>query len=105
MPKDRVEYGVTWSLNNSELNLRGHYISGYKNDRTGITNTQVGSWNSFDLQYNHTFEGLGGGTTLSLGAINVFDKKPPLAQLNLGFDPVVHDPRGRVVYVGLNQKF
>jgi iron complex outermembrane receptor protein len=45
------------------------------------------------------------GTTLSVGANNVFDKDPPVAQLFLGFDPMIHDPRGRVVYVGVNQKF
>lgn len=105
MPQDRVEYGLGWSRGNSELNLRGHYISGYKNDRTGITSNTVGAWNSFDVQYALTLDGLAGGTTVTLGAINVFDKSPPVAQLNLGFDPVVHDPRGRVVYVGLNQKF
>jgi iron complex outermembrane receptor protein len=42
---------------------------------------------------------------LSVGAINIFDKDPPLAQLNLGFDPVVHDPRGRVISLGLKQEF
>lgn len=105
MPKDRIEYGLNWSMGANELNLRGHYISSYKNDRTGITSTNVGSWNSLDLQYSRTLEGLGGGTTLTFGAINMFDKSPPVAQLNLGFDPIVHDPRGRVLYVGVNQKF
>lgn len=105
MPQDRVEYGISWSKGSSELNLRGHYISGYKNDRTGITSTRIDDWNSFDLQYNVTFDGIGGGTVLTVGAINLFDKAPPLAQLNLGFDPMVHDPRGRVIYIGLNQKF
>ena len=43
--------------------------------------------------------------SVAIGANNLFDKAPPLAQLNLGFDPMVHDPRGRVIYIGLNQKF
>jgi iron complex outermembrane receptor protein len=105
MPQDRVEYGLNWTMGSSDLSVRGHFISSYKNDRTGITDTHVKSWNSYDLQYNRTFDTIGGGTTLSVGAINVFDKSPPVAQLNLGFDPIVHDPRGRVIYVGLNQKF
>lgn len=105
MPRDRVEYGLNWSLGASALNVRGHYVSPYTNDRTGITNARIGAWNSFDLQYSHTFSGLAGGTTLSLGVVNVFDKSPPVAQLNLGFGPIVHDPRGRVFTVALNQKF
>ena len=102
MPQDRVEYGLGWSQGNTEVNARGHYIAPYFNDRTS---TRIGSWNSFDLQLAHTFSNIAGGTTLTVGAINVFDRKPPVAQLNLGFDPIVHDPRGRVIYVGLNQKF
>ena len=49
--------------------------------------------------------GQGAGANVNVTAINVFDKSPPVAQLNLGFDPIVHDPRGRVIYVGVNQKF
>jgi iron complex outermembrane receptor protein len=107
MPQDRVEYGVYWSLGAHSLNVLGHYVSGYRNDRTGITDTRIKSHNTYDVQYSVTLEDLVGlaGTTLTVGAINVFDKDPPVAQLYLGFDPTVHDPRGRVVYVGVNQKF
>lgn len=106
MPQDRVEYGVYWSSGAHSLNVLGHYISGYRNDRAGITNPRIKSHNTYDVQYSVTLDGLLGlgGTTLSVGAINVFDKDPPVAQLFLGFDPMIHDPRGRVVYVGLNQK-
>jgi iron complex outermembrane receptor protein len=106
MPQDRVEYGLGWSQGGTAVNVRGHYIAPYHNDRiAGLTNTHIGAWNSFDLNASHTFDGIAGGTTLTVGAINVFDKAPPVAQLNLGFDPITHDPRGRVIYVGLNQKF
>lgn len=105
MPKDRVEYGLGWSQGGTAVNVRGHYIAPYTNDRSFITDRRVGAWNSFDLNASQTFDGLAGGTTLTVGAINVFDKSPPVAQLNLGFDPITHDPRGRVIYVGLNQKF
>ncbi|OCC22608.1 hypothetical protein MB02_15900 [Croceicoccus estronivorus] len=103
MPQDRVEYGVYWSSGAHRLNVLGHYISGYDNDRTG---THIKSQNTYDLQYSVMLDDLIGldGTTLSVGAINVFDKDPPVAQLFLGFDPTVHDPRGRVIYVGINQK-
>lgn len=107
MPQDRVEYGLNWSLGAHNLDILGHYISGYKNDRPGITNTRIKSFNTYDIQYRVDLgEALGlDGTTLSIGAVNVFDKQPPVAQLFLGFDPMIHDPRGRVVHVGLNQKF
>lgn len=105
MPKDRIEYGVTWTKDNHRLNVLGHYVSGYTNDRFGISH--IKSHNTFDAQYSLTLDELGGlsGTTFTVGAINITDKDPPVARINLGFDPMVHDPRGRVVYVGVNQKF
>ncbi|MDD3798226.1 MAG: TonB-dependent receptor [Novosphingobium sp.] len=104
MPQDRVEYGVYWSSGAHKLNVLGHYVSGYDNDRTA---THIKSHNTYDVQYSVALDDVVGlsGTTLSVGAINVFDKAPPVAQLFLGFDPTVHDPRGRVIYVGVNQTF
>ncbi|WP_067734243.1 TonB-dependent receptor [Novosphingobium naphthalenivorans] len=107
MPKDRVEFGVNWTMGPHHLSLLGHYVSPYTNDRSGITETHIDSSNTYDIQYNLSLYKLVGTqeTTLTLGVINVFDKNPPLAQLNLGFDPIVADPRGRVVTLGINQKF
>ena len=31
--------------------------------------------------------------------------EPPVARLNLGFDPIAHDPSGGLIYVGPDQKF
>lgn len=107
MPEDRVEYRLGWTLGQHQLNLLGHYVGPYRNDRTGITQSRIRAQHTFDLQYNLTLEGFAGlnETVLTVGAINVADRKPPVAQLNLGFDPIVHDPRGRVIYLALKQKF
>lgn len=107
LPRDRVEYGLSWRLGAHQITALGHYVSGYKNDRAGITETRIKSQNTFDLQYYLTIDGVvgSGSTQISIGAINITDKEPPLAQLNLGFDPIVHDPRGRVITIGLKHQF
>lgn len=107
LPRDRVEYGMSWQSGSHRVTALGHYVCSYENDRTGITQTHIKPQNTFDLEYNVTLDGvLGQGKTqLSLGVINVTDKNPPLAQLNLGFDPIVHDPRGRIFSIGLNKSF
>ena len=107
LPQDRVEAGLTWNTGPHQLVALAHYVSSYTNDRTGITNANIDSQTTFDLQYNVTLDGLLGDapTKFSLGVINVADEDPPLVQLNLGFDPIVHDPRGRVVYLSINQTF
>jgi len=64
-----------------------------------------------DLAASYGFESGIGRFDLSanwnhiVGAINVFDRDPPLAQINTGFGPIVHDPGGRVVYIALDQQF
>lgn len=107
IPQDRVEYGVYFNTGPHSFNVLGHYISGYKNDRGFISDTTISSHHTWDVQYSVELEDVVGlkGTKLSVGAINVTDKDPPLAQLFLGYDTQVHDPRGRVVYVGVNQTF
>jgi|GEM_PF-116509 len=107
LPRDRVQYGVSWKWTQHQLSAFGHYISSYKNDRSGITQTHIKAQNTFDVQYNLNLDSLLGKTTtrFTLGVVNVTNKMPPLAQLNLGFDPIVHDPRGRVIHVGIDQGF
>ena len=79
-----------------------HHTDGYRNDRSGITDTTIASQTTADVLYSRT---LGADIDLALGVVNVFDKAPPLAQFALGYDPVVADPRGRVFNVGLTKRF
>ena len=57
----------------------------------------------FDVDYGVSLDKLIGkpGTQLSVGIVNLTDQAPPLAELNLGYDPIIHDPRGRMITVGL----
>lgn len=107
LPVDRVEAGLRWAQGPHQLVALAHYVSSYTNDRTGITDANIDSQTTYDLQYNVTIDGLVGSapTKFSIGVINVADEAPPVAQLNLGFDPIVHDPRGRVFYLSVNQSF
>ena len=107
MPQDRLEYGAYFELGAHKFNVLGHFISGYTNDRSGITNKKIGSHHTWDVQYSVDLDKVAGidGTSLTIGAINVTDKDPPVAQLFLGYDTQIHDPRGRVIYVGVNKTF
>lgn len=107
LPENRAQYGASWKWHGHQLSAFGHYVGSYNNDRSGITRKDIESQYTFDVQYTLAIDGLFGGTTtrFTLGAINVTDEDPPLAQLNLGFDPIVHDPRGRVIQVGIDHAF
>lgn len=102
LPRNRGEFALGWSGGTSALTALVHYTDGYRNDRSGITDTTIASQTTADMLYSRT---LGADIDLALGVVNVFDKAPPLAQFALGYDPVVADPRGRVFSVALTKRF
>lgn len=102
LPRNRGEFALGWSGGAIALTALVHYTDGYRNDRSGITDTTIASQTTADMRYSRT---LGADIDLALGVVNVFDKAPPLAQFALGYDPVVADPRGRVFSVALTKRF
>lgn len=102
LPKNRGEFALSWSDDRHAVTGLVHYTSGYSNDRAGITDTSIASQTTADLLYRYT---VNQNLELSVGAVNIFDKAPPLAQFFLAYDPVVADPRGRVISLGLTQRF
>ena len=102
LPRNRGEFALGWSGGANALTALVHYTDGYANDRSGITDASIASQTTLDLLYSRT---IGADLDLSVGVVNVADKAPPLAQFALGYDPVVADPRGRVVSIGLSKRF
>ncbi|MRL68544.1 TonB-dependent receptor domain-containing protein [Brevundimonas sp. SPF441] len=102
LPRNRGEFALDWSGGANAVTALVHYTDGYANDRSGITDASIASQTTLDLLYSRT---IGADLDLSVGVVNVADKAPPLAQFALGYDPVVADPRGRVVSIGLSKRF
>ena len=102
LPRNRGEFALGWIGGPNAVTALVHYTDGYRNDRSGITDATIASQTTTDLLYSRT---IGADLDLALGVVNVFDKAPPLAQFALGYDPVVADPRGRVISVGLTKRF
>ncbi|WP_295168915.1 TonB-dependent siderophore receptor [uncultured Brevundimonas sp.] len=102
LPRNRGEFALGWSGGPNAVTALVHYTDAYANDRSGITDASIASQTTVDLLYRRT---IGADLDLSVGVVNVADKAPPLAQFALGYDPVVADPRGRVVSIGLSKRF
>lgn len=102
LPQDRGEASLGWSGATDTVTLLVHYTAGYRNDRSGITDATIDSATTVDLHY---VRAVTPSLDLSLGVVNLADSGPPLAQFALGYDPVVADPRGRIVTIGLTRRF
>jgi iron complex outermembrane receptor protein len=95
-PKFRDNLRVSYSTDQHSGNVAMRYISSVTDDIGGGT---VGSWTVFDAQYAFRFGG-DTGATISVGAVNVFNRKPPAAAFT-GYLPALHDALGRQAYIRL----
>lgn len=102
LPRNRGELALSWRGDADSLTVLAHYASGYRNDRSGVTDPRIAGQTTLDLLYTRT---VSDDLDLSLGVVNVLDQDPPLAQFALSYDPIVADPRGRLVSLSLNKRF
>ncbi|MGX7952880.1 TonB-dependent receptor domain-containing protein [Tsuneonella sp. HG249] len=101
------------------LRLQYNYIDGYTDQRTtifaGAANTgslagaevpggkEIGTFDTFDATYRLNLESI--GSTLSISALNIFDKDPPFARLDFNYDPFTASPLGFTLKVAISQRF
>lgn len=104
VPDFKLNAGVTVERGNHGFNVSGRYIGSYTDDQTRVP---IKSQVTIDARYTLSLEKLfgGDGTSLTLGAVNLFNVDPPALTGRPGYDNEVHDIRGRQLYVSLKHKF
>ncbi len=117
IPRWRANFPVTWGFKGHHAAVITHFISSVVDDQAAANHPGVlwnlpviGSFTTVDLQYSYTLKDfIGKELTMRLGVYNLLDSDPPYAepgQIALsGFDPSLHDPRGRIVYAKLISQF
>lgn len=106
LPEIRANAFASWKLGSHQVNATLRYIDSYENDQND--GYVVDSWTSVDLQYAVDLNLVrSSDTRLTVGARNLFDVDPPSLGVGQrpGYDDVVHDIRGRTLYVGVKQTF
>lgn len=106
LPEWRANLGAQVFMANHAFFGTVRYIDSYTND---ANNDTVDSHTTLDLQYALTMDEWFGGrpTHATIGANNVFDRDPPSLgyRQRPGFDDVVHDIRGRILYLSFTQQY
>ena len=110
LPQTKMSLSAILSSGPHKLALYGNYISDYQTTRA-LSNTaklkgftqKIDEWFSVDFQYNYSFDIDDSQIRLTLGSINILDEDPPLVfdAANFSYDSRQHDPRGRIMYVGV----
>ncbi|MGD8862892.1 MAG: TonB-dependent receptor [Myxococcales bacterium] len=110
MPRLRGNVPLGWSMDGHAANFTLRVIGSYKDDANLDPMTQampdIDAFITADLQYSLRLDYDDYySTTFKLGINNLFDLDPPAVADNFGYDPLTHDPRGRLLYARLIQKF
>ncbi len=109
IPRLRATLPLSWTFLGHSAAVIGHFISGYKDDGAQVPPVMyfpgIDPFVSLDLQYSYRIEeAKGQSTTLRVGVQNVTDALPPVVNAPLGYDPLTHDPRGRMIYARVIQE-
>ena len=127
-PQLRFNTGLTWRNGAHSANVFVRHIGGYTDDQncpngvppndtvfpvTGcLDDAPIGfpveSDTRIDLQYSidiNEYLGRDQLTTFTVGARNITGERAPQVFTNGGFDSRVHDPRGALIYFGLDLEF
>jgi len=108
VPQLRFNTGFNWVKDAHRLDVFGRFIDNYEDDQND--NIDIDSHFTVDARYalnigEYFSNDFIKDTALTVGVINAFDEDPPQVFTNGGFDSKVHDPRGRLLYVGLDVTF
>jgi iron complex outermembrane receptor protein len=107
-PEMKVAANLTWKLRAWQLGISGNFISSvYDTDlltTDGKPWREAGAtlWNGY-VQYKLDAPGWLQDARIKLGARNLFDKLPPLAQG--GYNGGLYNPYGRYLYLNLSTTF
>jgi iron complex outermembrane receptor protein len=93
---------MEWARGGNALTALVRSISSYTDDQNQKRirkHVTLDSHASLVLPGTAGFSGI--EPVLTFGVLNIFDKDPPRVDTTVGYDSKVHDPRGRVIYIGL----
>jgi len=111
-PEWRISGGVTWRHDSGfGAGVRADYTSDFIDTGAGLNPAGepfiVESWTQTNayLQYDVDSPGPLDGLRVRVGANNIFDVDPPLADETNGYDAAHHSVRGRQIYFDLRMQF
>lgn len=106
----RLNNRLDWSHKSWTAGIAHTYVPSL-DDLTNVTPYRVGKYNTFDVQFGHSFTNWGNkwlkGLQMQVGVNNIFNTMPPLipSEGNQSHDINAYDPIGRFIYVQAKYKF
>jgi iron complex outermembrane receptor protein len=117
VPEIKGNWYVQGDYDVASLRVQFNYIDGYTDQRGAAIfgpnfgalaggsvtgGKEIGAFKTMDATLRIA---LPTGSTVSLSALNIFDRAPPFARLDQNYDPFTASPLGFTAKLGLSQKF
>ena len=102
-PELRANLAANYRMDVHNFRLAVNYVSAVRDERAGIQYGENGEdWITTDATYRFQ---LAEDFALTATVANIFDRMPPKAQEELGYDPFMGNPLGRTIEVGIKKSF
>jgi iron complex outermembrane receptor protein len=111
-PKWRASSTITWRAGQWGAGLFSAYVGGVNDTGAALadgTLWRIKPWLTHNAYLQYTIEAddssLMDDVRIRLGARNILDEQPPLADADTGYIGDLHSPRGRTVYFSVRTRF
>jgi outer membrane receptor protein involved in Fe transport len=102
-PEWRANLAANYAMGPHNIRLGVNYVSAVTDERAGKQYGEDGeNWVTTDLTYRFKVTD---SLALSATVANIFDRDPPKAQEELGYDPLVANPLGRTIEFAVKKTF
>lgn len=102
-PEWRANLAANYAINRHNVRLGVNFVSAVQDERPGVQYGENGEdWITTDLTYRYEFSD---SFALTGTIANLFDRDPPPAQEEFGYDPWTANPLGRTVELGVRKTF
>lgn len=113
LPEWRYNASISWRYKAFGAGISYKHVTDFEDTSLNYTkndeliNYVVDSWSTLNAYVNYRFDedSALGNTRITLGAKNLTNEEPPLADETFGYNSSVHSARGRYLYLNLNKKF
>lgn len=102
-PEWRANLSANYHMDRHNLRLGVNFVSAVRDERPGVQYGENGEdWVTADVTYRYEFAD---DLAMTATVANIFDRNPPKAQEELGYDPFMGNPLGRTIELGVKKAF
>lgn len=103
LPELKGDVFLNYARGNANFRFITRYTDSYEDIR--FTNVDVDQHTTYDFHFRYLLNMQAAETAINFTVDNLTDEDPPMAYLDLDYDPFTHNPLGRTIKLGITTNF